>query len=120
MCCQRRSLHKVGVERLKPLIERHSQVGDVRIQGCFMAIELVDDPVRKGRVASLQDELAGAALERGVMTDSSTTSLNIQPSLVMTTAALAEALDLIIDAVDQVLSASPARRGQPTPGAAQG
>lgn len=98
-----RALHKVGLERLKPLVERHAQVGDVRIQGCFMAIELVDDPVGKGRAATLQEAVAWGALERGVMTDSSTTSLNIQPSLVMTSAALAEALDLVTDAVDEVL-----------------
>jgi 4-aminobutyrate aminotransferase-like enzyme len=98
-----RALHAVGVERLAPLVERYSQVGDVRIQGCFMALELVDDPVLKGRASALQERVARAALERGVLTDSSTTTLNIQPSLVMTQPALAEALELVCDAVDEVL-----------------
>jgi adenosylmethionine-8-amino-7-oxononanoate aminotransferase len=99
-----RALHDIGVELLKPLEAAHDQVGDVRIQGCFMALEFVEDPTSKHRSQKMQDAVARAALDRGIMTDSSTTSLNIQPSLVMTPVALREALHHVIDAVGQVLS----------------
>jgi 4-aminobutyrate aminotransferase-like enzyme len=99
-----RSLHDIGVELLKPLVAAHEQVGDARVQGCFMALEFVEDPTSKHRISKVQDAVARAALDRGIMTDSSTTSLNIQPSLVMTPSALREALHLVIDAVGQVLS----------------
>ena len=98
-----RALHQVGEERLRPLMDRHPQVGDVRVQGCFMALELVEDPIGKGRAPGLQEAVARAVLERGLLVDPSTTSINIQPSLVMDPAALAQALDLVCDAVSEVL-----------------
>jgi 4-aminobutyrate aminotransferase-like enzyme len=100
-----RALHEVGSERLAPLVDRYEQVGDVRVQGCFMALELVEDSASRARAPALQERVAMAALERGIMTDSSTTSLNIQPSLVMTPSALSDALDLVCESVDEVLRA---------------
>lgn len=98
-----RALHDVGLERLGPLVDRYEEVGDVRVQGCFMALELVADSVGRRRAPEVQERVAAAALQRGVMTDSSTTSLNIQPSLVMTPSELGSALDLICESVDHVL-----------------
>jgi 4-aminobutyrate aminotransferase-like enzyme len=97
-----RALHSVGIELLAPLTERFSQVGDVRVQGCFMAIELVTDAQTKERAPDLQKRVAEAALQRGVLVDSSTTSLNIQPSLVMPPDDLRAALRLVADAVASV------------------
>lgn len=99
-----RSLHSVGVELLAPLTDQFSQVGDVRVQGCFMAIELVSDPRTKERAPDLQHRVAEAALQRGVLIDSSTTSLNIQPSLVMPPEDLRSALALVADAVAIVVT----------------
>jgi 4-aminobutyrate aminotransferase-like enzyme len=98
-----RALHDVAVEVLVPLVERYEQVGDVRVQGCFIGVELVVDKASQGRAADLQEALAAAVLARGVLVDSSTTTLNIQPSLVMEPAALRAALALVCDAVDEVL-----------------
>jgi 4-aminobutyrate aminotransferase-like enzyme len=97
-----RELDAVGRAMLEPLVDRYAQVGDVRVQGCFMAVELVTDPVTKGRAPDLQHRVAEELLQRGVLVDSSTTSLNIQPSLVMDPAALRSALDLVVDAVGAV------------------
>ena len=62
---------------------RHERIGEVRAVGCFLAIEFVRDRETRERDTVLQDALAAEALRRGVFTDSSTTSLNIQPSLLM-------------------------------------
>ena len=63
------------------------RIGDVRAVGCFLAIEFVRDPRDKERDPELQDAVAAEALRRGVLTDSSSTSLNLQPSLAMPPAA---------------------------------
>jgi 4-aminobutyrate aminotransferase-like enzyme len=101
-----RALHEVAVEVLGPLTDRYEQVGDVRVQGCFIGIELVADKASQNRAADLQEALAAAILTRGILVDSSTTTLNVQPSLVMDPAALRPALGLICEAVDEVLGGS--------------
>ncbi len=80
-----RALHDVSMEVLTPLVDRYEQIGDVRVQGCFVGIELVTDKGSQNRAADLQEALAAAILRRGILVDSSTTTLNVQPSLVMPT-----------------------------------
>ena len=101
-----RALHDVAVEVLAPLVDRYEQVGDIRVQGCFIGIELVTDKASQGRAADLQEALATAVFARGILTDSSTASLNVQPSLVMDPAALRSALGLVCEAVDEVLGSA--------------
>ena len=43
-------------------------------------------------------------LRRGVIADSSTTSLNLQPSLVMPAAALDRALEIVADSIEAALA----------------
>ena len=92
-----RDLEQVGRELLLPLVARHEQVGDVRIQGCFMALELVTDSRTRDRAPDLQQDLAMALLQRGILVDSSTTSLNIQPSLVMPPDELRSVLEQVVE-----------------------
>jgi len=98
-----RALHQVSEEVLVPLVDRYESIGDVRVQGCFVGIELVTDKDAQRRAADLQEALAAAILRRGVLVDSSTTTLNVQPSLVMDPASLRAALALVCEAVDEVL-----------------
>jgi 4-aminobutyrate aminotransferase-like enzyme len=98
-----RALHDIAVEVLVPLVDKYEQVGDVRVQGCFVGVELVADKASQERAPELQEAVAAALLRRGVLTDSSTSTLNIQPSLVMTPTALRSALALVCEAVDEVL-----------------
>jgi 4-aminobutyrate aminotransferase-like enzyme len=98
-----RALQQVSEEVLTPLVDRYESIGDVRVQGCFVGIELVTDKSSQNRAADLQESLAAAILRRGVLVDSSTTTLNVQPSLVMDPAALRVSLGLICEAVDEVL-----------------
>lgn len=99
-----RELERVGRERLGALAERHECVGEVRAVGCFQAIELVRDRATKERDRELQDATWREAIRRGVFTDSSSTSLNIQPSLLMDPAKFATALDTIEAALAAALA----------------
>jgi 4-aminobutyrate aminotransferase-like enzyme len=95
------ALEAVGVRTLERLWERHSSIGDGRSIGCFQAIELVTDRVTKERDAIGQRELAERLAARGILADSSTTSLNIQPSLVLS----AETLEMAYGVIDEELAA---------------
>jgi 4-aminobutyrate aminotransferase-like enzyme len=77
------ALEAAGAEALGGLAERFPSVGDGRSIGCFQAIELVTDRTTKDRDAARQRGLAERLAARGILADSSTTSLNIQPSLVL-------------------------------------
>jgi len=78
-----RALEAVGAEALAGLGDRFPAVGDGRAVGCFQAIELVTDRATKQRDASRQRDLAERLARRGILADSSTTSLNLQPSLLL-------------------------------------
>jgi 4-aminobutyrate aminotransferase-like enzyme len=97
-----RELERVGAARLGELADRFDSIGDVRVTGCFMAIEFVADRATKERATELQDAVAAEACRRGVLADSSTTSLNVQPSLVMPPEALERALGIVADAIEAV------------------
>jgi 4-aminobutyrate aminotransferase-like enzyme len=97
-------LEGLATDRLAVLKERHDVIGDVRAVGCFQAIEFVRDRETAERDPELQNAVAAEMLRRGVIADSSTTSLNIQPSLVMPAAALDKAYALIAESIEQVLT----------------
>jgi 4-aminobutyrate aminotransferase-like enzyme len=99
-----RALDAVGHELLMPLVDRFDQVGDVRIQGCFMGLEIVADSKTRHRAPDVQRQLAIRMLERGVLVDSSTTSINIQPSLVMPPDDLRDALDVVVASTAELLT----------------
>jgi 4-aminobutyrate aminotransferase-like enzyme len=97
-----RELERVASSRLAALGDRFEQIGDVRAVGCFLAIEFVSDRGTKDRATELQHAVAAEACRRGVIADSSTTSLNLQPSLVMPAAALERALEIVGEAIEAV------------------
>lgn len=95
-----RELERVGRERLGAMKDRHVQIGDARAVGGFQALEFVLDRESRERDSELQHLVGRRATELGVITDSSSTSLNIQPSLAMPPEVFAGALDRIAAAVD--------------------
>jgi 4-aminobutyrate aminotransferase-like enzyme len=99
-----RALERVAVEELGRIAERHGQVGDVRVRGCYQAIEFVRDRETRERHPELQERVAREALARGVLADSSTTSYNIQPSLVMPPDDLRRGLGIVGEAVDAAVT----------------
>lgn len=98
-----RQLEQIGREILGPLSDRHDQVGDVRVQGCFMAVEIVTDSHTLNRAPALQRDVVEALLREGVLVDSSTTSINIQPSLVMPPALLRSVLSTVAEVTGRLL-----------------
>ena len=95
------ALEAAGAEALNRLAERFPAIGDGRSVGCFQAIELVTDRATKERDAVRQHELAERLARRGILADSSTTSLNIQPSLVLP----AETLRMAYGVIEEELAA---------------
>ena len=100
-----RELERLAAGRLGELYERFDRIGDVRAVGCFQAIEFVRDRETAARDPELQDAVSAELLRRGVLADSSTTSLNIQPSLVLPPARLDRAYDLVGEAIEAALGA---------------
>ncbi|MGK2954784.1 MAG: aspartate aminotransferase family protein [Solirubrobacterales bacterium] len=95
-----RELEKVGSERLGALTERFDQIGEARTFGGFQALEFVLDPESRERDPELQHLVGKRSGERGILMDSSSTSLNIQPSLLMPPDEFAAALDRVGQAVE--------------------
>ena len=77
--------------------------------GCLIALELVRDRTSKERATELQEALARECLNRGLLADSSTTSYNIQPSLVTPLGVIEVAAQIVESALETVLAGAAAR-----------
>jgi 4-aminobutyrate aminotransferase/(S)-3-amino-2-methylpropionate transaminase len=89
------------------LAERHQPLGDVRCVGALTALELVRDRTTRERDPGLQDAVAHEMFRRGLLADSSTTSINVQPSLVTPL----EVIDQAAEIVDAALTAAASSGG---------
>ena len=86
------------------LLDRFDAVGDVRSVGALTAVEFVTDRDSKQRDAELQDRVAREMFSRGLVADSSTTSLNIQPSLITPLEVIDRAADIVADSIRAALA----------------
>jgi taurine--2-oxoglutarate transaminase len=94
-----RALETAGCESLGALRDRHPCIGDVRVVGCFMAVEFVRDHETKERDLELMERVAWGCIRRGLLADPSTTSLNLQPSLVTPVEVLGRAVSILDEAI---------------------
>jgi 4-aminobutyrate aminotransferase-like enzyme len=94
-----RALETSARDALAPLFERHLSIGDVRVVGCFIAVEFVKDRGTKERDLELMRRVAAACIRRGLLVDPSTTSLNLQPSLVMPVDVLERGIEILDAAI---------------------
>jgi 4-aminobutyrate aminotransferase-like enzyme len=94
-----RELEAAAREGLQPVWDRCDRIGDVRVVGCFIAVEFVKDRATKERDPELQEAVAWACARRGLLGDSSTTSYNLQPSLVTPLDVLSQAVDIVDEAI---------------------
>ena len=90
---------EAGRRGLGTLPERYEVVGDVRIKGCFMGVEFVTDRRSKERALDFQEEVARQCFRRGIFGDSSSTSYNIQPSLITPVEVFQRGVQLFEDAI---------------------
>jgi 4-aminobutyrate aminotransferase-like enzyme len=94
-----RELEAAAAVALTPLMEKYPQIGDVRAVGCFIAVEFVKDRTTKERDMDLTLRVAWECLQQGLLVDASTTSLNLQPSLVMPVDTLRQAFEILDAAI---------------------
>jgi len=99
-----RALERAGIEGLRDLQARYPSIGDVRAVGCFQALEFVRDRTTKERDLELQEEVARSCIRRGLLVDASTTSLNIQPSLVMPVEMMGTVVEILDEAIGEAVS----------------
>jgi 4-aminobutyrate aminotransferase-like enzyme len=99
------ALEAAGLEGLPALAGRYPVIGDVRVIGCFMALEFVRDRQTKERDLALQERVAEGCIRRGLLVDASTTSLNIQPSLTMPVDVMATVLDILDASIAEAIAA---------------
>jgi 4-aminobutyrate aminotransferase-like enzyme len=94
-----RALDETGRTQLRALEDRHACIGDVRVVGCFMAVEFVKHRETKERDLELQERVAWGCVRRGLLVDPSTTSLNLQPTLVTPVDVLGQAIAILDEAI---------------------
>jgi 4-aminobutyrate aminotransferase-like enzyme len=100
-----RAIEAAAVRELTPLADRHACIGDLRAIGCFIALEFVRDGETKERDPDLTDRVGRACLTRGLLVDASTTSLNVQPSLVMPPELMEVAASILDEAIVEAVGA---------------
>ena len=98
-----RELESTARAALAPLAERYECIGDVRVVGCFIAVEFVKDRTTKERDLELMGRVARACLRRGLLADASTTSLNLQPSLLTPLAVMEQGVAILDAAIADAL-----------------
>lgn len=96
-----RALEALATERLTAMHHRFPSIGDVRAIGCFMAVEFVKDERTKERDLELTRAVAEACLRRGLIVEASSTSLNIQPSLVTPPEVLDRGLEILAESIQE-------------------
>ena len=84
---------------LAELFAKYDRIGDVRAIGCFIAIEFVRDRKTKARESDLMERVNAGCITRGLLVDLSTTSFNLQPSLVMPVEVLERAFAILDEAI---------------------
>ncbi|MFL5767824.1 MAG: aspartate aminotransferase family protein [Actinomycetota bacterium] len=98
-----KAIEAAALDGLGALKEKYDAIGDVRVKGAYLSVEFVKDRKTKERAPELQDAVARACLERGLIADSSTTSYNIQPSLITPVEVIHQAVEILDDAIASVV-----------------
>ena len=96
------ALEQTGLRLLGEMAERFGAIGEVRAIGGFQAIEFVRDRETKERDSELQAAVAAELCNRGYLVEDSTTSLNLQPSLLMPPEEYEAALGVVADVIEAV------------------
>jgi len=97
-------LEKIAHEKLAPLVDKYEIVGDVRIQGLYIAIEFVEDKVKKGRPAKMTREIHRGCLRRGLVLihEEGLWWIRLLPALNMPEEMFRKACDIIEESIHEV------------------
>jgi 4-aminobutyrate aminotransferase-like enzyme len=97
-------LGRHALERLQPLVGRSPIVGDVRGKGLWLAVELVTDPVTRGKNYAAAAAVNRACLSRGLyyIHDSISWFVRIQPPLNIERPLFEQGLDILEEAILEV------------------
>jgi 4-aminobutyrate aminotransferase len=99
-----RKLEGIAMDRLLPLAERYSVVGEARVKGLYIAVEFVSDRETKTRGVELARAVHFACLERGVVDiyDRGMHVVRWQPALTMPPQMFERACGLLEEAIAEV------------------
>ena len=97
-------LEQIAREGLEPLRERHELVGDVRIKGLYIALDLVEDRERKTPAVEAARAVHAACLRRGLanLYDDGMWLIRWQPALTIPEEMLARACEILDEALTEV------------------
>ncbi len=88
------------LRRIKPWVEKHSMVGDVRGMGLMIGVEIVKDKKTKAMAHDERDRIVDLAFERGVLfLGAGETSIRIVPPLIVTE----EQADIALDVLEECI-----------------
>jgi 4-aminobutyrate aminotransferase len=99
-----RNAEKVGahmMRRLRPWVEKHPMVGDVRGLGLMIGVEIIKDKKTKATAHDERDRIVELAFERGVlMLGAGENSIRLAPPLIVTE----EQADIAMDVLEECIS----------------
>jgi 4-aminobutyrate aminotransferase len=88
------------LRRIRPWVEKHPMVGDVRGMGLMIGVEIVKDKKTKAMAHDERDRIVDLAFERGVLfLGAGETSIRIVPPLIVTE----EQADIALDVLEECI-----------------
>jgi 4-aminobutyrate aminotransferase len=92
---------KYIMDRIKPWLQKHSMIGDVRGVGLMIGIEIIKDKKTKAQACEERDRIVELAFERGILfLGAGPNSIRIAPPLIVTR----EQSDIALDVLEECLS----------------
>jgi 4-aminobutyrate aminotransferase len=87
--------------RIKPWVQEHPMVGDVRGVGLMIGIEIIKDKKTKAQACEERDRIVQLAFERGVLfLGAGANSIRVAPPLIVTR----EQADIAMDVLEECIS----------------
>jgi 4-aminobutyrate aminotransferase-like enzyme len=97
-----RHLGEIARKRLERMLAEHAIIGDVRVKGCLMGIELVKDRATKEPFPEAGELTYQRAFRKGLAWIPAGHILRMSPAIVMDDDALIKGLDIIDESIGEV------------------
>jgi len=97
------ALEQIAKDKLEPLTDRHSFVGEVRVWGLYLAVDFVRDQKSRERAPEIAQKVHAGCLRRGLVgIQDSVPHYRGLPALNMPEALFTQAMDILVEAIDEV------------------